>query len=205
MSITPNQRDAHLLMTLADSGRPVEIVAQFIASYIESAGMSSVDALSEIISIAERVIHLIDHQELIWPELMPGPGGSEADELTVVSTLEVAKLLLDQAHLQQQIEILGQDKQPEELLQEYFDYLIANKLIESDVDNLIHLTIVSTTLVEDGMLAVDKTGQLGLIMSPFFANFTNPDDGEVEPGHNVGVDPMNWKPLDASEVHGLLN
>jgi len=203
MSITPNQRDAHLLMALADSGRPVEIVAQFIASYIESAGMSSVDALSEIISIAERVIHLIDHQNLIWPELMPGPGGSEDDELTVVSTLEVAKLLLDQAHLRQQIEILGQDKQPEELLQEYFDYLIANKLVEHDV--LVQLTIVSTELIGGGMLAVDKTGQLGLIMSPFFANFSNPDSGEVEPGHNVGVDPMNWKPLDASEVHMLLN
>jgi len=203
MSITPNQRDAHLLMALADSGRPVEIVAQFIASYIESAGMSSVDALSEIISIAERVIHLIDHQNLIWPELMPGPGGSEDDELTVVSTLEVAKLLLDQAHLRQQIEILGQDKQPEELLQEYFDYLIANKLVEHDV--LVQLTIVSTELIGGGMLAVDKTGQLGLIMSPFFANFSNLDSAWFEPGHNVGVDLVNWKPLDGSEIHELLN
>lgn len=201
-----NRKDAALLMALSESGRPVEVLAQFMASYIDCSGMGWPDIWHEFGQVFDRVRELLDKPNLIWPELMPGPGGESYPVVLIVEEGELEQRRKSAQHLLNVIEILGKDETPFQIVEDVTIYLIENELISApDMDALVHLTIVSTEIIDNGMLAVDRTGQLGLVAEPFYTNFTNPDGDEVMPGHNIGVRKTNWAPLDGSEVHELLN
>lgn len=91
-----DRRDTWLMLQLAESGRPVEQIAQFLASMFISADMSRSTMLDEIKMIAERTVELMENERMIWNGLLPGPPGSVVDDYVMMTMEEFGKL--ERAH-----------------------------------------------------------------------------------------------------------
>lgn len=67
-----------LLLRLAEQGRPVEVVAQFIASYVVSAeGNDGRELMKLLWMVFARIETLLGDNSDIWPGLLPGGPGYE--------------------------------------------------------------------------------------------------------------------------------
>ena len=202
--ITVDQRDAMLLLAIADSGRAHEVLAQFIASYIVSGDVSNDNALQEGIAVMVRVFELMngEGQMKIWPELLPGAGGMYTDAATVIFTDEVARMLKAELQLGEVIEIFASDESAEDVLNNVHVYLTSNNLITP-----IQLKTVDVVFLGEfgggHLFAVDKDGRVGEIVHGFYTNLSNEE--MLNDGDNLRVEDDNWRLLDGSEVHEILN
>jgi len=68
-----NRKDAALLLALSENGRPVEVMAQFLASYQISGELDTATFISYIAAVLERTDELISGPGQVWPGLLPGP------------------------------------------------------------------------------------------------------------------------------------
>lgn len=68
----PDHLAAYHILELADQGRPVETIAQFIAGWFLSGEMRAQDMVDQSDMIRERVLDLCLHPEDVWDGLLPG-------------------------------------------------------------------------------------------------------------------------------------
>lgn len=189
-----------LLLELGQEGRPVEQVAQFMASWFVSGGMEPDDCIEECSRIAMRVVDLMYNQEKIWSHLLPG--GSQGDPLEHPDTTRLHKL----------VEIIGKD--PDMDLMEVFHHL--NEFLENegliteqpgsrdDSNMYASFTIVTDELENaTGDVVADEAGNLWhwWTRSTGFRLV----DGHDAVGATVEIHADDLKKLDGSEVHAMLN
>lgn len=69
---TADFKDAFLILETGESGRPVEFLAQYIASYLYAGELDLTTGFSFLSAILQRVDELLNDDAKIWAPLVPG-------------------------------------------------------------------------------------------------------------------------------------
>jgi len=204
---TADERDAFLLLELAESGRPEEQMAQFIASMIVSSGMDADSVLTFFAHVQNRASELIRMYGIgdpgIWDNLLPGPGGYSPKWKIISSTLAdrteefvtTLELLFSNNG-----DINGGDLV--DLVSRFIhgDKLIIDPHPEKDTfdTQVLILSMDYPGLGETEFLvsSVDSRERLYVCNAQFYNNLSSPDGDEVGPGHIIEVYSDDVRPFE---------
>lgn len=141
---------AFLLLQLSEQGRPVETVAQFIASWWLSGDLDSEAIVDEGHEIRERVIQLMLHPEEVWDGLLVGSQVPLVDMFAVIGMSEFGEIESHSRMLKEVQEAFAQNYDVDDALMDYEQRLEAiGRILRPMIDPGDHIMNMTTTKTGD--------------------------------------------------------
>lgn len=149
---SPNVYAVYHMLQLAEQGRPVEVAAQYIASWFLSGELTGADIVDELDKIRERTMDLMLNPQNVWDGLLPGGPQGEyiGDLLTTIGMDYFGKL---ERNVQEMIDIFGLDITDDDRMERIHKYLLRDGLVKPvEVDPFLYTCsiIVNPSVGHDG-------------------------------------------------------